>query len=330
MQPEPWIRRENKFALRGSKACGGFAFSRFLNMLAAINTSSDTLDVYTLVHQDFVYSHSQELTVPLSGMCGMFRPVPMAFSDKDPCLLFVAYGWVQAWDLRARRSAGSLQYNVPHHEPVGVAAHGHHVALSFFSCLFGQPEGHLRIFCQDGKSWRLVKVVADGLRLPQGLRFSLDGQTLAVADTDGLKLVRCNHRRDSGRLKVLVLLADLLPFRCEDWTVKEVHAGPGCLYDVEEVEGGWLLNSYKDDDAERFGKHTCYLMESGGCPLPVPVAQLPGVVRTWAYVPALGLAVVDHGANAIRFWATPDAVAMDAMSAARTQWMGAVFRSFSP
>jgi hypothetical protein len=103
-------------------------------------------------------------------------------------------------------------------------------------------------------------------------------------------------------------------------------------FDVEEVEGGWLVACGDPSHTVEFvcdgvggdgggrpslgkagGRHG-----SGDGELTNPTAL--------AVVPGLGLVVRDHGYQRLQVFATPDAIAMAAMSCMRVAWMVAVVR----
>ena len=175
------------------------------------------------------------------------------------------------------------------------------------------------IYRGHGAVWEAMRVIGGGLggpgsgdgqlHKPLGLRFSGDGSTVCVAD-------RCN-----GRASV---------FRVGDGGfVRHIATGLDSPYDVEEVEGGWLVASCASDTVEFVGGGDGgdgggrpSLGKAGGghgsgdgefnCPTAVAV------------VPGLGLVVRECGNERLQVFATPDAIAMAAMSCMRVAWMVAV------
>jgi hypothetical protein len=123
--------------------------------------------------------------------------------------------------------------------PRGVAARGSLVAVSTWK--IGSSGDHVvRVFVGSGAMWTAVRVVGgrfrapggvDGqLNKPYGLRFTVDGTGLTVADWN------------NGRVSV---------FRVEDGSF-ERHVATGLSWpmDVEECEGGWLVACYNSDTIE--------------------------------------------------------------------------------
>lgn len=221
----------------------------------------------------------------------------MAFPEEGARLFFfVTEDAVEAWDCDGERLVGFVvECRTEPLEPVGVASRGALVAVSMY---YAHRRGCVQIFQSDDNSmtsWTIAKIITEGLVWPLGVRFSRDGLALAVADSDGLKLIQC-----------------------ADWVVGR-HWPACCLIDVEEFDHGWLgsktnfaVELFQDGRAGRadFVATSC-----------------PEVRISLAYVPGLGLAALEDRGRTICFWASPDVVAMDGMGARRTQWMVAVFRS---
>jgi hypothetical protein len=178
----------------------------------------------------------------------------------------------------------------------------------------------VRLFAGGGARWKAVRVVAGGfggpgsaagqLRAPYGLRFSGDGIGLAVADAG------------NGRVSV---------FRVEDGSfVRHIATGLSRPYDVEEYEGGWLVACRDSHTIEfvgrgfhcggvggaRLGKRGTGGLGHGDFMLPTALALVQG----------LALVVREYGSVRLQFFATPGAIAMSTMSAARVGWMVAVAR----
>jgi hypothetical protein len=177
----------------------------------------------------------------------------------------------------------------------------------------------VRLFEGSGATWTAVRLVAGGfgrpgsadgqLWCPYGLRFTGDGSGLAVVDAG------------NGRVSM---------FRVEDGSfVRHVATGLSDPLDVEDCDGGWLVACLGSDTIEFVGGDV-----DGGC---VGRARLgkwgdgdgefisPSAL---ALVPGLGLIVQESGnGGRLQFFATPDAVAMAAMSVARVAWLGSVARA---
>jgi hypothetical protein len=113
--------------------------------------------------------------------------------------------------------------------------------------------------------------------------------------------------------------------------VRHVATGLNFPWDVEEVEGGWLVASFGSyrveflcdgDDGDGGGRP--YLGKAGGGEgsgdgeFDSPVAL--------AVVPGLGLVVREYGNGRLQVFATPDTIAMAAMSRVRVAWMTVVAR----
>jgi hypothetical protein len=178
------------------------------------------------------------------------------------------------------------------------------------------------VYRGSGAVWEAVRVIGGGfgrpgsrdgqLKLPYGLRFSGDGSAVVVADC-------FNHRASVFRVG-------------DGGFVRHIATWLRWPYDVEEVEGGWLVacsNSHTvafvgDGDGDGGGRPT--LGKAGGGSGRGDVEfQLPFAL---AVVPGLGLVVREAGnGGRLQVFATPDTIAMTAMSVMRVTWMGAVARA---
>ncbi len=102
--------------------------------------------------------------------------------------------------------------------------------------------------------------------------------------------------------------------------------------DVEEVEGGWLVVCTASDTVEFVsdgvggvgGRRPSLGKAGGGAGSGDGEFSFPSAL---AVVPGLGLVV--RGRSRVQVFATPDAIAMAAMSACRVAWMVAVARGTS-
>jgi hypothetical protein len=174
-----------------------------------------------------------------------------------------------------------------------------------------------------GAVWESVRVIGGGfggpgsrdgqLHGPFGLRFSRDGSAVCVADAG------------NGRASV---------FRVGDGGfVRHMATGLGCPMDVEEVDGGWLVACYYLHRVELVcggdggvGGGRPSLGKAGGRP-GIRDGELLGPTAL-AVVPGLGLLVSEIGnGGRLQVFATPDAIAMAAMSPNRVAWMTAVARA---
>jgi hypothetical protein len=203
------------------------------------------------------------------------------------------------------------------------------VAVSGWPTDSGALGGHVvRLFTRAGPGWGpLPWVVGAGpgvldgqLRQPWGVRFSVAGDTLAVADYG------------NGRVSL---------FRAGDGAFLG-HVTPGGLSgpcDVEEVAAGWVAACHTSNTVEVVGRAPsgsapAGQARGGGGPGERPTLggpfggglgfQYPAAM---ALVPGLGLAVREWGSGGrLRVFATPDAVAMGVMAPVRVGWMVAVAR----
>jgi hypothetical protein len=207
-------------------------------------------------------------------------------------------------DVVARAHVGYLAAPGYLTHPRGVAARGSLAAVSSWKGLGGDA---LDLFEGSGCSWSPVRMLcagwcdperADGLlRMPSGLRFTSDGTGLAVADY-------CNDR--------------VSLFRVSDGSfVRHLATGLAGPSDVEECEGGWLVACHCSHTVEFVGGSVGGILD-GDVELKVPSAL--------ALVPGLGLVVRD---NRVHVFATPDVIAMAAMSACRVAWMVGVVRGLA-
>jgi hypothetical protein len=163
----------------------------------------------------------------------------------------------------------------------------------------------VRVFEGSGASWTAVRAIASGCNWSSGLRFTADGARLVVADYG-----RC----------------DLSIFCAKDGAfLRHMDLPPGvCARDVEECDSdggsiaGWVVCHFGGllavaDNNANANAATCR-RNLDSCH-PLALARLTG----------LGLVVRLHSGD-VRFLATPDAVAMAAMSSCKVAWMVAVCR----
>jgi hypothetical protein len=186
----------------------------------------------------------------------------------------------------------------------------------------GSGDHAVVVYRGSGAVWEAVRVIGSGfggpgplgshdgqLYRPIGLRFSGDGSGICVADD-------WNDRASVFRVG-------------DGGFVRHIATGLRVPFDVEEVEGGWLVACYGSDIVEFVcdgdggdGGGRPFL---GGCGVGGGVLRFPSAL---AVVPGLGLVVREVGKGGrVQVFATPDAVAMAAMSPARVSWMRAVVRA---
>jgi hypothetical protein len=317
----------------------GMAVCPTLGLLVTSNTGDNTLSVFALprtIGAGAGAGAGGGAGCDLARVCtlgGAGSPAPMQFKFWDSSYTGRTSGWmaftgpasarllvvtdaghdaVHVIDVAGRVHVGYVAAPGAIDGPRGVAARGSLVAVSAWR---GGSDDHVELFEGSGASWSAVRAVAGGfggpgdagrqLRRPHGLRFTADGTGLAVADSG------------NGRVSV---------FRVEDGSfARHVATGLSGPWDVEECEGGWLVAcalahtiEFVDGGADGGGVS----LGKGGCG--DGEFSWPSAL---ALVPGLGLVVREQGNRGrLQFFATPDAIAMASMSAARVGWMMAVAR----
>jgi hypothetical protein len=207
--------------------------------------------------------------------------------------------------------------------PRGVAASGASPLVAVSAWKEAGGGDHVVVVYRSGGSvWEAVRVIGGGfggpgsgdgqLRIAMGLRFSGDGCGICVADWG-------NSRASVFRV-------------VDGGFVRHIATGLSSALDVEEVEGGWLVACHRShrvefvgDGAGGDGGGRPFLGEAGGrlgsedgefsCP------------SALAVVPGLGLVVRERDNGRLQVFATPDTIAMAAMSCLRVAWMVAVARA---
>ena len=178
----------------------------------------------------------------------------------------------------------------------GVATRKSLAAISSWEEYHSSVNHSVHVFERDSDSgsgacaWTAVRVIRGQIDAPSGLRFSADGVRLAVADARNKRL----------------------SFFCAKDGSFCGHVTIGTWYpcDVEEWQGGWIVG---------LGSEGLVAVADNGA-----ASGRSMVARTLALVPGVGL-VVRHDTG-VQFLATPDAVAMAAMSSCKVAWMAAVCR----
>jgi len=250
-----------------------------------------------------------------SGLLAFTPPVATTTtaSLSRPLLLVTDAGAdaVHLVDVVGRTHAGYLAAPGSIPGPRGVAASGTSpsVAVSAWKKVGSGDNVVLVYQGTGGGAWEAVRVIgggfggpgeADGqLYAPFGLRFSGDGSALCVADywNDRASVFRVG---DGGFVRYIA--TDLPQPR-----------------DVEEVEGGWLVACRGSDTVEFVDDGIGD--DGGGWPCLGRELRFPDAL---AVVPGLGLVVREYGKGRLQVFATPDAIAMAAMSPCRLAWMGVV------
>ena len=192
--------------------------------------------------------------------------------------------------------------------PRGVAAWGTKVAVSAHLAVGGCS--FVQLYEGTGASWTIGRLIISAHVLhPCGVRFTDDGKELAVAADSGLGF--------RGGVSLL---------RTDDGAFVR-HVVTGLAYvpaDVEDcVDNGWAVVDWRGHRIPFVGGASDQgflgAPGSGHGELIFPSAV--------AFVPGLGLIVREYGnGGRVQLFATPDAVAMAAMSVMRTTWMATVAR----
>jgi hypothetical protein len=248
-------------------------------------------------------------------------------TSARPLLLVTDHGHdaVHLVDVVGQTHAGYLAPPASIAGPRGVAASGTSPLVAVSAWKDNGSGDHVVVVYRSshgGAVWETVRVIGGGLggpgradgqlNRPWGLRFSGDGCGICVADFG------------NGRASVLRV--------GDGGFVRHIATGLRCPMDVEEVEGGWLVACYYLHRVELvcvgdggFG---------GGWPSVGKAGGRPGIrdeefgsPTALAVVSALGLVVREYGNRRLQVFATPDAIAMAAMSPDRVAWMTAVARA---
>ncbi len=320
---------------------GGVAVCPTLGLLVTSSHSGNTLSVFALPRSSGAVAGAGA-GAGLSLVCtlgGASSPAPMQFKFFDGSysgwmaftgpatsrLLVVAdagHDAVHVIDVAGRVHVGYVAAPGTIAGPRGVAARGSLVAVSVWKG-FGSGDHVVELFEGSVATWTAVRVVAGGfgdpgravgqLRAPYGLRFTGDGTGLAVAD------------RGNGRVSL---------FRVEDGSfVRHVVTGLDFPWDVEECGGGWLVACSGSYSVEFVGGDVDGGDVDGGGVVRASLGkygwgdgEFTGPVAL-SLVPGLGLVVREDGNGCrLQVFATPDAIAMASMSAARVGWLVAVAR----
>jgi hypothetical protein len=246
-------------------------------------------------------------------------------SSTRPLLLVTDHGHnaVHLVDVVGRAHAGYLAAPGTVAGPRGVAASGASPLVAFSAWKqWGSGDHAVVVYRGSGAVWEAVRVIGGGfgapgsrdgqLEMPFGLRFSGNGSGICVAD----------HGNDRASV-----------FRVGDGGfVMHIATGLRYPWDVEEVEGGWLVACFGSHTVEFVGDDVGGV--DGGWPSLGKAGGGYGIgdgkfcwPTALAVVPGLGLVVPERGNGRLQVFATPNAIAMAAMSPNRVVWMAAVARA---
>jgi hypothetical protein len=181
-------------------------------------------------------------------------------------------------------------------KPRCVAAWGLKVAVSAF--FQGGVNSFVQLYEGTGATWTVGRMIRTGC--PSAVRFANDGKELAVS----VSLYRVH---DGAFVRHLIVGLGDLPA------------------DVEEcAEYGWVVLLWDGSHSIQFAGGAGGAGGTGDRVLLGGEFVYPSAM---AFVPGLGLVVREFGnGGRVQLFATPDAVAMAAMSVMRTTWMTTVLR----
>jgi hypothetical protein len=173
---------------------------------------------------------------------------PSSHGMSHPLLLVTDGGAdaVHLVDVVGRTHAGYLASPGSIVGPRGVAASGASPLVAVSVWAKSDSGDHVVVVYRSshgGAVWEAVRVIGGGfggpgsgdrqLNVPYGLRFSGDGSTVCVADC-------CNNRASVFRVG-------------DGGFVRHIATGLDGPYDVEEVEGGWLVACWDSHSVEFVG-----------------------------------------------------------------------------
>jgi hypothetical protein len=246
--------------------CGpgfGMAACPTLGLLVTADSAKNTLSVFTLPRSSGAGAGANAgagvgTSAGLARVCtlggGWFGKMKFKFVDGNDsgCMAFTGpatsrlllvtdrgHDAVHVIDVVGRVHVGYVGAPGTIAGPWGVAARGSLVAVSAWA-EDNIGDHVVRVFEGSGAMWTAVRVVAGGFRgpgsadgqlqSPRGLRFTVDGTGLVVADAG------------NGRACM---------FRMEDGSfVRHVATGLSDPWDVEECEGGWLVACTGSDNIQ--------------------------------------------------------------------------------
>jgi hypothetical protein len=317
-----------------------------------MDSANDTLSVYALPESTLPVggkSRGLKLSWVLGG-CSSIAPMKfkfyarglpsgwMVFQGPNASRLLVVtdagHDAVHCIDVIKRVHVGYVAARGTIRGPRGVAAKGSLVAISAWEHSF-ETKHFVHIYEGSGAAWTEVRVVASAeLASPLGLRFTVDGEGLAV--TSPRRNNVCFFRVSDGCFVSSVNTV----FSCQDleecsggwlvvggWTaVGSVALAPTPL--IRFIEGHTnnvtTVNIDVNLSSTSFDKPTFGGVTSLQTSLYSPSAL--------ALVPRLGVVVRVYGSSgnvvtgSVQFLTSPDSIAMASMSTFRVAWMVATFR----
>jgi hypothetical protein len=273
-----------------------------------------------------------------SGYLALTPPTPTTASGSSsgsgarPLLLVTDAGHdaVHLVDVVGRAHAGYLAPPGAIAGPRGVAASGASPLVAVSAWKEDDSGDHVVVVYRgSGAVWEAVRVIGGGfggpgfhdgqLYMAYGLRFSREGSSICVTDY-------VNDRVSMFRV-------------IDGGFVRHMATRLSSPTDVEEVEGGWLVACWGSDTVEFVsdgvggdggdGGDGGVGGDGGGRPSLDGWGSGDGNFRfptALAAVPCLGLVVREY-THGLHVFATPDALAMAAMSPVRVAWMAAVARA---
>jgi hypothetical protein len=296
----------------GGRHGAGLAACQDLGLL--VISSCDKLQVFALPDDIVARCHVQSELAHVRTLGGV-APMDFQFGYSSGCMAFThgcdeaeaeatstlllvtdgsCCGAVHVADVVRGAHVGYVAAPGTIRWPRGVATRQSRAAVSCWG------SKAVRVFEGSGASWTAVRVIVGGNSWPSGLRFTADCSRLVVANDCGVSIFCA---KDGA------FLCDIVP------VVPDAVVYP---MDVEECGSEWIMC------------HSAGLVK-------VADASITDAVLIWrqfdsrhkcsalATAPGLGLLVV-RLETGVQFFATPDAVAMAAMSSCKVAWMVAVCR----
>lgn len=307
-----------------------------LGLLAVWNTNTWCMDLWRVTGHGI---SQKDASIPYAELMPAIPPANKVFApygdpfgaiaftqpsdvEERPQLLMaeVGSGSVHVTDIIARRHLGYIKKSGAFVILGRVASHGDLVAVSVND--FGTLTGTVCVFRRAGKGWEPYRTMCQrGSRL-LGMRFVNDGKTLLVTD---------NHRGVIWAQDPTVDTDEFTEYACRDLVQP---------LDVED-HGNGLAVFCVNSRVVTFPGHAHHLSTSLELD-PAPLGGFTGM-DVWntcpvamAYVQGLGVLVRESNSylhcawpGAIHVLATPDVLAMAAMSETRVAWLHAVARGIA-
>jgi hypothetical protein len=267
-----------------------------------------------------------------TGYLAFTPPATMATALSDSrarALLLVTDAGADAVhlvDVVGRSHAGYLAPPGSIEGPRGVAASGASPLVAVSTWMAPYSDHVVVVYRGSGVVWEVVRAIGGGfggpghhdgqLQWPMGLRFCGDGSRICVVEY--------------GNSRVSVFRVDDGGFVGHMATGKRLN-GP---FDVEEVEGGWLVACRNSHRVEFVGEVEFVGDADGGDGDRWPSLGKCGrrdgefwYPAALAVMPGLGLVVREDDGRRLQVFATPDILAMATMSCMRAAWLVAVGRA---